>query len=81
MGGSTFSMISIAKILGKLFDENPISVWSFFFGLILASVYYVGCRVEKWKLDPILFFIIGINIYLPNRKLNRIYKENKAKAQ
>lgn len=59
LGGSTFSMISIAKILGKLFDENPISVWSFFFGLILASVYYVGCRVEKWKLGPILFFIIG----------------------
>ena len=59
LGGSTFSMISIAKILGRLFDENPISVWSFFFGLILASVYYVGCRVEKWKLGPILFFIIG----------------------
>ena len=29
----------------------------------------------------IVFFIIGINIYLPNRKLNRIYKENKTKAQ
>ena len=59
LGGSTFSMISIAKILGRLFDENPISVWSFFFGLIAASVYYVGCRVKKWKLGSILFFIIG----------------------
>ena len=59
LGGSTFSMISIAKILGGLFKENPISVWSFFFGLIAASVYYVGCRVKKWKLGSILFFIIG----------------------
>jgi|TARA_B100000959_G_scaffold282362_1_gene348578 hypothetical protein len=40
-----------------------------------------GNGLYVWSCLFILFFIIGINIYLPNRKLNRIYKENKTKAQ
>ncbi|MDG1136199.1 MAG: DUF368 domain-containing protein, partial [Bacteroidales bacterium] len=34
-------------------------IWSFFFGLILASVYFVGNTVEKWKPTVILSFILG----------------------
>lgn len=53
------SIFSVAKLLEYLFQHNAVYVWSFFFGLILASVYYVGKTVEKIDFPSILSFIIG----------------------
>ena len=61
-GGSLFSMFSIAKLFQYLFEFYPEELWSFFFGLIFASVYYVGLRVEKWKVGSYLCFIIGTSV-------------------
>jgi len=61
-GGSVFSMFSVAKIFEFLFEFYPEELWSFFFGLILASVYYVGIRVGIWKIRSYVFFIIGTAI-------------------
>ncbi len=36
-----------------------------------------GNGLYVWLCLFILIFTIGINIYLPNRRLNRIHKENK----
>ncbi|MBT6699614.1 MAG: DUF368 domain-containing protein [Flavobacteriales bacterium] len=62
LGGSLFSMFSIAKLFEYLFDFYPEELWSFFFGLIIASVYYVGLRIEKWRIGSYIFFIIGTSI-------------------
>ena len=59
LGGSIVSLFSIAKLFEYLLVEYPDPVWSFFFGLILASVYYVGLRINKWKTNTISLFIIG----------------------
>ena len=61
-GGSVFSMFSVAKLFEFLFEFYPEELWSFFFGLILASVYYVGIRVKKWKIRSYVFIIIGTAI-------------------
>jgi len=61
-GGSVFSMFSVAKLFEFLFEFYPEELWSFFFGLILASVYYVGLRVGIWKIRSYIFFIIGTAI-------------------
>ena len=61
-GGSVFSMFSVAKLFEFLFEFYPEELWSFFFGLILASVYYVGIRVGIWKIRSYIFFIIGTAI-------------------
>ena len=61
-GGSVFSMFSVAKLFEFLFEFYPEELWSFFFGLILASVYYVGIRVGIWKIRSYVFFIIGTAI-------------------
>ena len=58
-GGTIFSMFSVAKLFEYLFDFYPEELWSFFFGLIIASVYYVGLRVGKWRIGSYMFFIIG----------------------
>lgn len=57
--GIGFSIISFAWILGYLFDNYPVYIWSFFFGLILASVVFVAKTISKWDFSVILVFLIG----------------------
>jgi putative membrane protein len=60
--GIGVSIISFAWLLGYLFENYPIYIWSFFFGLILASVIFVGKTISKWDWSVILVFIIGTAI-------------------
>ena len=57
--GIVVSILSIARLLEYLFDHHAVLVWSFFFGLILASVYFVGKRIQKVSIPVILLFAIG----------------------
>jgi len=57
--GAVVSVFSLAKLLEFLFANHPVHVWAFFFGLILASVYFVGKTIEKWTATVIIIFIIG----------------------
>ena len=58
-GGVITAIVLLAKIFDFLFTQYPVYIWSFFFGLILASVYFVGNTVEKWNPTVILSFILG----------------------
>ena len=60
--GIGISIISLAQLLDYLFQNYPVYVWAFFFGLILASVYFVGKIVKKWSFSVILALIIGAAI-------------------
>jgi len=62
--GAIIAIVLLAKIFGYLFDEYPVYIWSFFFGLILASVYFVGKTVERWRFTVYLFFLLGTIIAL-----------------
>ncbi|HDJ33963.1 MAG TPA: DUF368 domain-containing protein [Bacteroidetes bacterium] len=57
--GIGISIISLARLLGFLFETYPVQVWAYFFGLILASVYYVSATINRWNLPVILFFLSG----------------------
>ncbi|MCC7318680.1 MAG: DUF368 domain-containing protein [Bacteroidales bacterium] len=57
--GVGIAIFSLARVFDFLFTHYPVFIWSYFFGLILASVYYVGITVEKWTLSAVLSFIIG----------------------
>lgn len=57
--GIAVSIISIARLFDYLFINYPVYIWSFFFGLILASVYYVGKEVGRWKVAQIISFVVG----------------------
>lgn len=58
--GVGIAIISLAKIFGFLFENYPIYIWSFFFGLILASVFFVGKRIEKWNTPVVISLLTGI---------------------
>lgn len=58
--GILLAVLFLARLLGYLFEHHPVYVWAFFFGLILASAYYVGQEIKKWSPSIILFTIIGL---------------------
>jgi len=57
--GVGFAIISLARIFDFLFKDYPVYIWSYFFGLILASVYFVGKTVSKWTAGTVISFLIG----------------------
>lgn len=62
--GIFLAIISLAKLLDYLFINYPVFVWSYFFGLILASVYFVGRTIDRWKLSVIISLLVGAGIAL-----------------
>lgn len=60
--GIGISILTFARLLDYLFTNFPILIWSFFFGLILASVYFVSKTISKWNFSVIAIFILGISI-------------------
>ncbi len=57
--GIAISVISLAKIIRYLLETQPILVWSFFFGLVLASVIYVGKQITQWRIITFVLMILG----------------------
>ncbi|MGB3145473.1 MAG: DUF368 domain-containing protein [Maribacter sp.] len=57
--GMLISILSLSKIISWLLEEHPIPTWSFFFGLVLASVIFVAKSIEKWTVLAVILFIIG----------------------
>lgn len=57
--GILISIFSIMRLANYLLEEHPVHIWSFFFGLILASVWFVAKQIPKWNLKIILGLIVG----------------------
>lgn len=57
--GVLISILSLAKLITWLLAFYPIAVWSFFFGLVIASIIYVGKQISKWRLLVVLALIIA----------------------
>lgn len=57
--GMIISILTLSKLIKWLLDIHPIPTWSFFFGLVLASVIFVAKSIKKWNVLAIVLFIIG----------------------
>src|SRR5690554_5715388 len=57
--GVGISVLTLAGIVTYLLHELPILVWSFFFGLVIASTQLVLKTVTKWDFKTIIGLIIG----------------------
>ncbi|CAM3906697.1 DUF368 domain-containing protein [Flavobacterium cucumis] len=60
--GIGISILTFSKIITHLLETQPILVWSFFFGLIIASIALIWKEITQWKAVDIIFLIIGIAI-------------------
>lgn len=60
--GIIISFVSFMRLAKYLLEHHPVLIWSFFFGLIVASIYFVGKQITKWNLVNIIVLIIGTGI-------------------
>jgi putative membrane protein len=57
--GILTAIFTLARGLSWLLKEHPVAVWSFFFGLVLASAFVVGRRIEKWNWSTLLGIVLS----------------------
>ncbi|MBP8790153.1 MAG: DUF368 domain-containing protein [Breznakibacter sp.] len=57
--GIAISVFSLAKMITWLLVAHPVLVWSFFFGLVLASTWFVSKGITQWNWKTISSFLIG----------------------
>ncbi len=57
--GIGLSIITLAKLIRHLLETQPILIWSFFFGLVLASIIYVARQITRWNPGAIMLMIAG----------------------
>ncbi len=59
LSGIAVSVLSLAKGISYLLKNEPILLWSFFFGLVLASVVFVGKQISKWSTTTFILLFLG----------------------
>jgi putative membrane protein len=57
--GIFISVLSLAKFLSWLLENEPILLWSFFFGLVVASIFMVGKEITRWTMGSIMVLLLG----------------------
>ena len=62
MGGSMFSYFSISLVLDYFLKHYELYVWSWFFGMIIGSVFYIYKDFGEWNFKNTLSLIIGISV-------------------
>ena len=62
MGGSLFSYFSLSLVLDYFLANYELYVWSWFFGMIVGSIFYIGKDFSKWNFKIIIFLVIGVSI-------------------
>ncbi len=62
VSGIALSILTLSKVITHLLATQPILVWSYFFGLVIASIYFVGKQISDRKISTLLSFAIGTAI-------------------
>ncbi|MBT4728928.1 MAG: DUF368 domain-containing protein [Bacteroidetes bacterium] len=60
--GVIVAIVSLAKLFDFLFANYPYYIWAYFFGLVLASIFFVGKTITKWSIPVYLFLTLGTAI-------------------
>ena len=60
ISGVLLSLLSFVKIFSILIQKYPLFIWSFFLGLILATLFVIKRNIKKWNIvNFILIFIFS----------------------
>ena len=57
--GILFAIFSLARFLEWMLENHPALLWSFFFGLVVASIITVSKKVKQWGAGAVGGVIIG----------------------
>jgi putative membrane protein len=50
ISGIFISFVTFMRLAKFLLEHYPILIWAFFFGLVLASVFYVAKQIKQWNI-------------------------------
>ena len=53
-GGVFVAILSTAHFMHFLLANHPVEIWSLFFGLILASIWFIGRAIPRWNVPALL---------------------------
>jgi putative membrane protein len=56
------AVLTLSSVLAYLLDSQPVYIWSFFFGLVLASIVLVSKRIVSWDAHDIVLGLVGAAI-------------------
>lgn len=62
--GIIISFIVMSGLLNILLLAYPLYTWSYFFGIILASIPYVLKQTSNWRIQESIFFLTGLLLSL-----------------
>lgn len=62
IGGILFSVASLSNLILFLLENYPEMLWSFFFGLIVASAVVVSKKITRWSVPVIVAGLVGVVI-------------------
>lgn len=54
------SIVTLAGIIKGLLDNQPLLIWSFFFGLVVATVVILLTEIKRWTVPRLGLFILGL---------------------
>src|SRR5690625_2115388 len=74
--GVATSILLLAKVIENLLESHPILVWSFFFGLVLASIVYIIKQLERWNAAVVLSIILASLLAFGISTLNPLAETN-----
>jgi putative membrane protein len=74
--GILISVLSLAKLIESMLENHPIVIWSFFFGLVLASIIYIGKQITKRTKGSVLCLILGAILAFYITTLNPMVSAN-----
>ena len=60
--GVLCSVATLAKLITYLLEQHTVLVWSFFFGLIVASVLFIWRQLERVGVVEYVFLVLGIGL-------------------
>ena len=79
LAGILTSLLSLSRLMTYLLENHPISIWSFFFGLILVSAPLILRDIHQWNAVTVLSFFVGIvlayviTILTPTETTNNLF--------
>lgn len=59
LAGILTAILTLAKVIHYLLDHHAVLLWSFFFGLILASSLHMGKQIKQWPLVNVSALLMG----------------------
>lgn len=60
--GIATSLVTLAGVIKHLLDNQPLFIWSFFFGLVVATVLLLLSEIKRWNIGRAALFILGLVI-------------------